>query len=69
MRASILLPTFNEEAMIGSVVRNARQQQTAFPYEVIIADGGSTDQTRKITEDLGVTVLHCPRRGKVDQIN
>lgn len=69
MRASILIPTFNEESIIGDVLQKAKQQIVNFPYEIIVVDGGSTDQTRAIAEALDVSVLVSTQKGKVEQIN
>ncbi len=66
---SILIPTFNEETIIGDVLKKAKQQHVRFPYEVIVVDGGSTDKTRTIAEALGIQVLTSTRKGKVAQIN
>ncbi|GAB3164360.1 TIGR04283 family arsenosugar biosynthesis glycosyltransferase [Telluribacter humicola] len=41
---SIIIPTFNEETALPRTLRLIRQLSPA-PYEVIVADGGSTDRT------------------------
>lgn len=69
MKASIIIPTFNEERVIAKTIRNAKQQRAPFPYEIILVDGGSNDQTKKIAKAFGVSVLVAPRRGKVYQLN
>jgi len=42
LRVSVIIPTWNEEQRIGAAIRSA---QLAGADEVIVADGGSTDQT------------------------
>jgi cellulose synthase/poly-beta-1,6-N-acetylglucosamine synthase-like glycosyltransferase len=69
VRVSILIPTFNEESLIGDVLQKAKQQRTNFPYEIVVVDGGSTDRTRRIAKALNVPVLLSTQKGKVAQIN
>lgn len=37
--------------------------------EVIVADGGSTDQTAQIARGAGARVVHCTRKGRAVQMN
>lgn len=54
------IPAYNETRYIGSVVLQARQ----YVDEVIVADDGSTDNTAKIAELAGATVIrHNQNRG------
>ncbi len=58
---SIVIPTFNEEAAIGSVLDLIKQTMDATNqlYEVIVVDDGCTDRTGQIASSKpGVTVLH-----------
>ena len=43
MKLSVIVPTFNEEAVIAETLRRA--VETLAPYEVIVADACSTDRT------------------------
>lgn len=45
MRISVVIPAFNEEACLGQTLEMVSGLQ---PYEVIVVDGGSTDNTRAI---------------------
>ncbi|MCW8862719.1 MAG: TIGR04283 family arsenosugar biosynthesis glycosyltransferase [Rhodospirillales bacterium] len=56
---SIIIPTLNAAATLPA----ALQSLNASPIvdEVIIADGGSTDDTHVIAADLGAVVLDAPR--------
>ncbi len=54
----VLVPTLNEEAGIAEVVRGFKKQGV---HDVIVADGGSTDKTRKIARKCGARVLRVPR--------
>jgi rSAM/selenodomain-associated transferase 2 len=57
MRVSVIIPTLNEERNIRTTLEALK---TIAPYEVIVADGGSTDRTREICHSLGVNVLSVP---------
>ena len=52
-RTVAMIPCYNEEATIGSVILKAKQHVD----EVLIVDDGSTDKTAKIAETAGATVL------------
>ena len=59
---SIIIPTLNEAEVLEETLRRAR----ALPEvsEIIVVDGGSTDQTRDIADRLGCRVLvSAPGRG------
>ena len=59
-RTLAVIPCFNEEATIGSVVLKAKQ----YVDEVVVVDDGSTDKTAKIAEYAGATVLrHDENKG------
>lgn len=56
-----ILPAYNEEKMIGSVVRSL------FGYvdEIVVVDDGSRDSTAQLARDAGATVLvHKINRGQ-----
>ena len=54
---SVVIPVFNEERYIEACLASVLDQDyPADRYEVIVADGGSTDRTRAIVEST--SVLH-----------
>jgi rSAM/selenodomain-associated transferase 2 len=62
MKVSIVIPTLNEATELPETLRRLR----ALPglHETIVADGGSTDATRKIAAEAGARVLRTtPGRG------
>ncbi|MDX2162255.1 MAG: glycosyltransferase family 2 protein [bacterium] len=62
----VVIPAFNEERFIGSVVLKARQ----FVETVIVVDDGSTDSTREIAQAAGaVLIAHDHNGGKGMALN
>lgn len=62
----VVIPAFNEERFIASVVFQAR------PYaeHVVVVDDGSSDRTAAMAEAAGATVLRQPEnRGKAAALN
>jgi glycosyltransferase involved in cell wall biosynthesis len=45
---SVLVITYNHEAFIGRAVESALNQETEFPYEIVVGEDKSTDATREI---------------------
>ncbi len=60
MDISVIIPALNEEATVGIVVSELRMTG---PYEVIVADNGSTDRTAQVAAAAGARVISEPRRG------
>jgi glycosyltransferase involved in cell wall biosynthesis len=58
MSVSVVIPTFNEAAAIGAVIREIPREIAA---EVIVADGGSTDGTQGIAQAAGAVVVDAGR--------
>ncbi|MDX1516530.1 MAG: glycosyltransferase family 2 protein [Woeseiaceae bacterium] len=55
---SIIIPAKNEAAAIGDVVAGARSQ---FPdAEILVVDDGSSDDTARVAEDAGASVISHP---------
>ena len=61
-----VIPAFNEERFIGSVVLKVRKQAET----VIVVDDGSTDATAQVAAEAGAVVLsHPANRGKGAALN
>ncbi len=58
MKASVVIPTFNEAAAIAAVIGEIPRD---IAVEVIVADGGSTDGTQEISRAAGATVIDAGR--------
>jgi rSAM/selenodomain-associated transferase 2/rSAM/selenodomain-associated transferase 1 len=60
---SIIIPTLNEEQTIETTLYSARNEEA----EIIVVDGGSTDDTVNRATDAGVRVVMSPRGRAVQQ--
>src|SRR6266513_4813100 len=58
-RISVIIPALNEEEPIAGVVREVRP--TTVPYEIIVVDNGSTDQTVERAHEAGARVVKALR--------
>ncbi len=58
-RVSVVIPAFQEERSIGSVVRDVRQV-LGQDAEILVVDDGSTDGTAREAEAAGAVVLSHP---------
>ncbi len=61
MKISVVIPTYNEEQYLGDCL-GALLNGSEKPYEIIVADGYSTDKTRSIARKYGATVVANKRR-------
>jgi glycosyltransferase involved in cell wall biosynthesis len=65
---SIVIPAYNEEDSIGPCLESLAAQKTDHPYEVIVVDNGSDDNTRTIAERylgrMSLRILSEPRKGR-----
>ncbi len=57
---SVMMPAFNEEAVIGKTLREIIDVMTAYgePFEVLVVDDGSEDGTSRIVEAVSGTGTH-----------
>ncbi len=53
---TIVIPTKNEEASLPCLLKSIRKQ-TFQPAEIIVADAGSTDQTRVVAASYGARIV------------
>jgi rSAM/selenodomain-associated transferase 2 len=65
---SVIIITYNEELLIQSIIDELNKQQFKSSFEIILADGGSTDDTLSIAHRNELEVVHC-RKGKANQMN
>jgi rSAM/selenodomain-associated transferase 2 len=63
---SVIIPTLNEEGTLGPTLRRLQRQDG--PFETIVVDGGSDDETRVLARSWGATVCRAPK-GRAVQMN
>ena len=57
---SVIIPTLNEEKRLRKAL-DSLTEQTFQNYEVVIADGGSTDKTQEIALEYGCKFVNVPK--------
>lgn len=61
-KVSVIIPAFNEEKNIKSVIRKSKNCQ--YVDEILVINNLSTDKTKKISIELGAKVIDCDKQGK-----
>ena len=65
---TILVPALNEELALPDTIANLLALDPR-PERIILADGGSCDDTRNLARMAGIEVIECSKRGRGAQIN
>ena len=60
MKVDVIIPAYNEEASIGSVIRDI---PSGLVREVIVCNNASTDNTAEVAKAHAATVVMAPKRG------
>ena len=60
---SIVIPAFNEENSIGECLKSIQSQDFNLPFEIIVIDGPSSDNTSLIAKRYGARVYKLRERG------
>jgi rSAM/selenodomain-associated transferase 2 len=68
-KISIIIPTHNEAASIVKLIAYLQLHGKDDIAEIIISDGGSTDETLAIAEQSGAVTLISPQKGRAAQMN
>jgi glycosyltransferase involved in cell wall biosynthesis len=58
LRKLAIVPAYNEQGMVGRVVRDIQRHAPGF--DVVVVDDGSLDATAGVAEQAGATVLRLP---------
>lgn len=66
---SVIIPTYNEAENIARLIRYLQRYRTRSLLEIIVADGGSQDDTFNIVKESGVQAVLSPQKGRAAQMN
>ena len=69
MQISVIIPTYNEETVISALIRHLLAEPSGDLREVLVIDGGSTDQTVTLARKAGAQVHTCVQKGRAQQMN
>jgi len=70
MKISIIIPTYNEAEHIGGTLLYLVQSSNAdYVEEIIVADGGSIDNTVQIATASGAKTIRSKQKGRAAQMN
>ena len=59
---TIVIPCFNYSEYLGKAIRSVQAQQYG-PFEIIVVDDGSTDDSAAVAERAGVKLIRQPNSG------
>lgn len=59
---TILIPTLNEQDNLRRCLSSIKRQKYGGKIEVIVADGGSSDNTRAVAKEHGANFINNPKR-------
>ena len=65
IEVSVVMPCLNEERGVGICIAKIKDvfAREGIMGEIIVADNGSTDNSRQVAESLGARVLSEPQKG------
>jgi rSAM/selenodomain-associated transferase 2 len=67
-RISIIIPVLNEANNVLGAIDSALSDRRSNNNEIIVVDGGSTDQTIQVAQSRGVKIINSPA-GRAQQMN
>lgn len=68
-KISIIIPVYNEEQSIGKLVLYLKANANNLLADLIVSDGGSSDNTAAVAEAAGARVVLSPGKGRAAQMN
>jgi rSAM/selenodomain-associated transferase 2 len=69
MYLSVIIPTFNEAENLKKLLPFLIKNTPKMNFEIIVSDGGSTDDSIAVAKSFGVTAIHSPKKGRAAQMN
>ncbi|WP_034917260.1 TIGR04283 family arsenosugar biosynthesis glycosyltransferase [Gillisia sp. CAL575] len=66
---SIIIPTYNEAEQIAQTISKIHVANRNYDVEIIVVDGGSTDDTINTANKYGASVIHSKYKGRAAQMN
>ena len=66
---SIIIPTYNEAEQIAKTINSIYELKDATEIEIIVIDGGSTDETIATAKDHGAVTYLSEKKGRAAQMN
>ncbi len=69
MKVSIIIPVLNEAANIKRLINRLKEGCRENLVDLLVVDGGSTDNTLALAQEAGATVLKSPVCGRAAQMN
>ncbi|MFM9908070.1 MAG: TIGR04283 family arsenosugar biosynthesis glycosyltransferase [Chitinophagaceae bacterium] len=69
MFISVIIPALNEEENICGLIVYLKEHGGGLLKEIIVADGGSIDNTVSNAEKAGASVILCVQKGRAAQMN
>lgn len=63
IQISVVIPAYNEEKLIRRCIKSIKNQKFQLPYEIIVVNNNSTDQTEEIAKEEGVKVVFEKSKG------
>jgi rSAM/selenodomain-associated transferase 2 len=69
MRISVIIPVYNEAGLITGLVDWIQQHGDGLVMEILVSDGGSTDDTAALATAAGASVIHASQKGRAVQMN
>ena len=58
MKLLVAIPAYNEEGTISDVIQDV--QRHLLMADILVINDGSTDNTKIVTQELGISTLHFP---------
>lgn len=69
MKSSIVIPAYNEELFLPHLLNSLQKQTVKEPFEIIVVDNNSTDNTASIAQKMGAKVVKETKQGYAHACN